>query len=139
MTGQPLPNQTPRKLMSILFGILVGTATIGSVAAAGAAPSDPTEPPGPTRATVRYDLSGSGVAGYVTYQTNNGQSHATNVPLPWSTQLLGWMQNATAPNPYLLSAHTVGPGSITCSIAINGKVVSHNTATGDPARVLCTT
>ncbi|MGH3564005.1 MAG: MmpS family transport accessory protein [Mycobacterium sp.] len=134
MTGQPQLNRMPRKAMSILFGILVGSATIHGVPAAGAAPLDP------LRATVRYELTGSGVAGYVTYQTNNGQQHATNVSLPWAMQFTGWMFDAVRPGAtYLVSAQGAGPGSITCKVLISGKVVAQNTATGDPARVLCET
>lgn len=111
----------------MLLGTAIGSACLWGIPAAGAAP-------GVSDATVRYELTGVGAAGYVTYQGNNGQGHATNVPLPWSVQLtIGNASSAT----HLLSAQGVGPGAITCTIKVNGKVVSQNTATGDPARVLC--
>ncbi|KLO31109.1 transmembrane protein MmpS5 [Mycolicibacter heraklionensis] len=92
-----------------------------------------------TKVPVRYDLTGTGVASYITYQGQNGQAHATNAPLPWSIQLTGSMTNAASPASYSLSAQSAGPGALTCTVTVNGKVVSQNTATGDPARVLCET
>lgn len=131
MIGQPPRNRASGPAMSLLAGFLVGSAAVWGVPVAGATPDK-------TRATVRYELTGSGVAGYVTYQTNDGQAHAADVPLPWSTEFLGWMQDANTPaSAYLVSAQGVGPGSIGCKVLIAGTVVAQNTATGDPARVLC--
>lgn len=129
MTVQPSPIRMARRATALLLGALVAPAAVW-VAPAGALPDY-------TRVPVRYDLTGSGLAGYITYQTTSGQSHATNAPLPWSIQLTGWKTNASHPNPYSLSAQSVGPGTLTCTVTIDGKVVSQNTATGDPARVLC--
>lgn len=124
MIGQPSPN---RRALSLLLTTAIGSACVWGVPAAGAAPNV-------TDATVRYELTGSGAAGYVTYQTNNGQGHATNVPLPWAVQLtIGSASSAS----HILSAQGVGPGAITCTVKVDGKVVSQNTATGDPARVVC--
>jgi len=118
--------------MSLVFGTFIAAASLAGIPSAGATPDH-------TKVPVRYDLTGAGVAGYVTYQTQNGQAHATNVPLPWSIQLTGSMTNAASPAPYSLSAQSAGPGALTCTVSVNGKVVSQNTATGDPARVLCET
>lgn len=131
MSAQVLTTPPARRATSVLFCVLLGV-TIGVVPTAGADPADPTTTPARTRATVRYELTGAGVAGYVTYQTNNGQAHATNAPLPWSLQLDGWKNS-----PWSLSAQSAGPGSLTCSVVIDGKVANQNTATGDPARVVC--
>ncbi|OBI24487.1 hypothetical protein EHH44_01800 [Mycolicibacter terrae] len=129
MTAHPSP---ARKAMSLLGGALVASAAFTGVPSAGATPDH-------TKVPVRYDLSGTGVAGYVTYQTQNGQAHATNVSLPWSIQLTGSMTNMASPASYSLSAQSAGPGTLNCTVRVNGKVVSQNTATGDPARVLCET
>ena len=118
--------------MSLVFGTFIAAASLAGIPSAGATPDH-------TKVPVRYDLTGAGVAGYVTYQTQNGQAHATNVPLPWSIQLTGSMTNAASPAPYSLSAQSAGPGALTCTVSVIGKVVSQNTATGDPARVLCET
>ncbi len=131
MTHQMLSNRTRRAAMSILSGVLVGSASIWAVPAAGAEPSDA------TNATVSYELTGSGLAGYVTYATDSGQLHATNVPLPWSMQVTRSATNPNISTSSSLSAQSAGPGSLTCVIKLNGKVVSQNTATGDPARVVC--
>ncbi|WP_234784524.1 MmpS family transport accessory protein [Mycolicibacter nonchromogenicus] len=132
MTAHPSSVGMRRKAMSLLIGALVASATIAGAGVAGATPDH-------TRVPVRYDLSGSGVASYITYQSQNGQAHATNAPLPWSIQLAGSMTNAASPSSYSLSAQSAGPGALTCTITVNGKVVSENTATGNPARVLCET
>lgn len=108
----------------------MGASVFGPAAPAGALPDRTVVP-------VRYDLTGTGVAGYVTYQTNDVQSHATNVKLPWSMQLTGHMANAASPRSYSLSAQSNGPATLTCTVTVKGKVVSHRTASGDPARVLC--
>lgn len=118
--------------MSLLLGALVASATIAGAGTAGATPDL-------TRVPVRYDLTGTGVASYITYQVQNGQAHATNATLPWSLQLTGAMTNAASPSSYSLSAQSAGPGALTCTVTVNGKVVSENTATGNPARVLCET
>lgn len=132
MTVHPSPVRMPREAMSLLLGALVASAALAGVPSAGATPDQ-------TKVPVRYDLTGTGVAGYLTYQGQNGQAHATNVPLPWSIQLTGSMTNAASPASYSLSAQSIGPGALTCTVTVNGKVVSQNTATGNPARVLCET
>lgn len=132
MTVDLSPARMPRKATPLLFGALIVAATVAGVAPAGATPDLTVVP-------VRYDLTGTGVAGYITYQTQNGQAHATNAPLPWSIELSGRMTNMAAPGAYSLSAQSAGPGTLSCTVSVNGKVISQNTATGDPARVVCTT
>lgn len=108
----------------------MASAAVVSAGSAGARPD-------PTKVPVRYDLTGSGIAGYVTYQTQDGQAHATNVGLPWSIQLTGFMNSAASPSSYSLSAQSAGPGVLNCTVSVNGKVVSQQSATGNPARVVC--
>ena len=80
---------------------------------------------------VTYQLSGSApVADYVSYQGDNAQTQQAHVPLPWKTQF-----NVTGPRVFVISAQ--GPGSITCTILIDGNVVSQATANGAPARTVC--
>ncbi|MBS9532709.1 hypothetical protein KIH27_03805 [Mycobacterium sp. M1] len=123
MTGQPSSRR------ALLLGTVVAAAAVTVVPVAGA------EPYPPHRIAIRYDLSGAGVATYVTYQTNYGQQHATNVTLPWSVQISGYGASQEHAIPYSLSAQ--GPGSLTCRISVDGKVISESTAAGTPARVLC--
>jgi hypothetical protein len=118
--------------MSMLFGVLVGSAAINV-----AVPAANAEPPDASHATVNYELTGSGVAGYVTYQTDSGQLHATDVTLPWSVRVTRFVTSSSYSAASLLSAQGHGPGSLTCVIRIDGKVATQNTATGDPARVVC--
>lgn len=73
---------TPRGASSILLGMFVGSAAIWAVPPAGAAPSEePTPSPPHTTSRyiphplIRYEVTGVGVASYLTYQTNNGQQH----------------------------------------------------------------
>ncbi len=102
-------------------------ATVGPCAIAGA-----TGPP----PQVTYRLSGSApIADYISYQTNSGQSgqvQQAHVPLPWTTQF-----SVTPGNPVLVIS-AQGAGSITCTILIDGNVVSEATANGAPARTVCT-
>jgi hypothetical protein len=81
-----------------------------------------------------YQLSGSApMADYISYQTNSGQSgqaQQANVPLPWSTQF-----TFTGSKVFVISAQS--PGEITCTILIDGNVVSQATANGAPARTVC--
>jgi hypothetical protein len=80
---------------------------------------------------VRYQITGPAVAEYISYQTDTGQQHEANVKLPWSTQF-----TAFGTELFVISAQ--GPGSITCTISLDGQVVSSATAYGDPARTVCT-
>jgi Mycobacterium membrane protein len=80
---------------------------------------------------VTYQLSGtSPVADYISYQTDDGQSQQVQVPLPWKTQF-----TAATNQVYVISAQ--GPGSIACTILLDGQVVSQATANGAPARTAC--
>lgn len=106
---------------AILLALGIGFANIGGgVAHANENPQ------------VRYEVSGPGVAEYISYQTNDGQQHAVNAKLPWSTQFTGFGGEV-----FVLSAQ--GPGPINCKILMDGNVVSDATATvGAPARTVCT-
>ncbi len=126
MTERPRPIH--RVTLPALVAVALGAVTVAPQAAAI---------PDSNAMTLTYELSGAGTAGYVTYQTNTGQQHAVNAALPWTMQLTGWMTSSSNPAPYSLSAQSAGPGSLTCTIRINGAVVSRQTATGNPARVLC--
>jgi hypothetical protein len=102
------------------------TAFVATVGPAGAAQADP-----PTKVT--YELSGASVADYVSYQTDSGvpgQTQLSHVPLPWKAQF-EFVGSPVA----VISAQ--GPGSITCTIRINGNVVNQATASGAPARTVC--
>ena len=52
------------------------------------------------------------------------------MPLPWKTQF-------TVVGNRVLVISAQGPGSITCTILLDGKVVSQATANGAPARTVC--
>ena len=119
MTSQS--SHTPRRL-----AVLTAFATtLGMCGVANAT--------GP-QSQVTYQLSGSApVADYISYQTGSGQTgqtQQTNVPLPWHTQF-----NSFATEVFVISAQS--PGSITCTILLDGKVVSQATANGAPARTVC--
>jgi hypothetical protein len=102
------------------------TAFAATVGLGGPAQADP-----PTQVT--YELSGAApVADYVSYELENGQAQQAHVPLPWKTQF-GVIGNRVL----VISAQ--GPGSITCTIRVDGKVVNQATANGAPARTVCST
>lgn len=91
---------------------------------------------GPANATgsqseVTYQLSGSSpVADYISYETYSGQTQQAHVQLPWKTQF-----NVIGNRVLVISAQS--PGSITCTILLDGQVVSQATANGAPARTVC--
>ena len=126
MTSQS--STTPRRVehrsgASIICAALTAFATtVGICGVANAT--------GP-QSQVTYQLSGSApVADYISYQTESGQTQQANVPLPWTTQY-----NVVGTKVYVISAQS--PGSITCTILLDGKVVSQATANGAPARTVC--
>jgi Mycobacterium membrane protein len=81
---------------------------------------------------VTYQLTGSApVADYISYQTDTHQADEAHVPLPWHTQFTSF-----GPEALLISAQS--PGSITCTILLDGRVISQATANGAPARTVCT-
>jgi hypothetical protein len=81
---------------------------------------------------VTYQLTGSApVADYISYQADTGQVQQAQVPLPWQTQFTSYGGEV-----FVISAQS--PGSVTCSILVDGKVVSQATANGGPARTVCT-
>ena len=80
---------------------------------------------------VTYQLSGSApVADYISYQNDTGQIMQAHVPLPWQTHFTGFGGEV-----FVISAQS--PGSITCTIVVDGKVVSQATSNGEPARTVC--
>jgi hypothetical protein len=112
--------------MPILFAVLTTFATmIGMPGVANATDQ---------QSQVTYQVSGSApMADYISYQTNSGQTGQTqlaHVPLPWTTQY-----SFVGSEVFVISAQ--GAGSVTCTILIDGKVVSQATANGAPARTVC--
>jgi hypothetical protein len=112
--------------MPILFAVLTTFATtIGMPGVANATDQ---------QSQVTYQVSGSApMADYISYQTNSGQTGQTqlaHVPLPWTTQY-----SFVGSKVFVISAQ--GAGSVTCTILIDGKVVSQATANGAPARTVC--
>jgi hypothetical protein len=89
--------------------------------------------PGVAHATgfpqVTYEVSGPGVAQYISYQTDTGQQHAVNAALPWSTQF-----TAFGGQVFVLSAQDVG--ALRCRILLDGNVVSDAQSAG--GRTVCT-
>jgi hypothetical protein len=105
---------------SIVFAVVLGfTGTCGVAHATGDLP------------TVRYEISGPGVAETINYQLPTGQKHEVNVKLPWSTEFTQFGGQV-----FVLSAQA--QGTVTCRILIDGNTVSDNTATGTPGHTVCT-
>jgi Mycobacterium membrane protein len=101
--------------------LTVFAATIGLGGAAHAGP----------QTQVTYQLSGSApVADYISYEVDNAQRQQAHVTLPWTTQF-----NVVGTKVFVISAQS--PGSITCTILLDGNVVSQATANGAPARTVC--
>jgi hypothetical protein len=120
----PTPRRVKHRLgASILFAVLTAAATAIGMCGVAAAEDPPPE--------VTYQLSGSApMADLITYQTDTGQAILAHVPLPWQTQFKSF-----GPEVFVLSAQS--PGSVTCTILLDGNVVSQATANGAPARTVC--
>ena len=122
LSSMPRPSGR-RPSPSLLFAALTAFATTAGMCGVANATGPDTQ--------VTYQLSGSApVADYISYQTNTGQTQQAHVPLPWQTQF-----SVNGAKVYVISAQ--GPGSITCTISLDGKVVSQATANGAPARTVC--
>ena len=125
-TCQPLstsPRVKRRAVWPLLFAVLTAfSATPGICGVANAIGHVP---------SVTYQLSGSApVADYIAYQSDTGQILQPHVPLPWQTQFTGFGGEV-----FVISAQS--PGSITCTIVVDGNVVSQATSNGAPARTVC--
>lgn len=105
--------------ISLLFA--VGVGYVGTVPGLAHAIPQPPE--------ARYEVTGTGVAQYISYQTDNGQQHQVNVPLPWSTQFTSFGGQV-----FVVSAQ--GVGNIRCRILLDGNVVSDAQSAG--GRTVCT-
>ena len=123
MTTRPVKARTRLSIMLAALTALAPTTGVCGVANAT----------GPL-SQVTYQLTGSApVAAYISYQTDTGQTGQTqqaHVPLPWQMQF-----DALPTKVFVISAQS--PGSITCTILVDGKTVSQATANGAPARTVC--
>lgn len=127
------PHKNRRTAPPILFAVVVGfAATVGGTATANAV----VRPQVPKYdKMIRYEVNGApGTAEYLTYEIDYGQAHETNVRLPWSKQFSADLAGHTL----LLSAQGTGSGTLTCRILVDGNLVSQATASGQPARTVCT-
>lgn len=107
---------------AVLFAIGVGFSHMCGGTVAGVAHAN-------DFAQVRYEVSGPAVAQYISYQTDTGQLHQVNAPLPWSTQF-----TAFGGQVFVISAQ--GPGTLRCRILVDGNVVSDAQSAG--GRTVCT-
>jgi Mycobacterium membrane protein len=129
MSGEMTTTKCPVKARagsSMPFAVLTAFATTVGICGVANATGAETH--------VTYQLSGSApVADYISYQTDSGltgQTQQAHVPLPWQTRF-----TVTGSKVFVLSAQS--PGSITCTILVDGQVVSQATANGAPARTVC--
>lgn len=118
-------DDTIPNMISKVLGVAALSACAAAVVANGVAQADP-----PNQVT--YELTGTApFADYVSYEVDSGpQAQQVHVPLPWRTQF-------GVDNSRVLVISAEGAGSITCTIKVNGKVVNQATASGAPARTVC--
>ena len=124
MTREVTMTSTPSIVFAALTAVAASVGPIGQADATGPATQ------------VTYQLSGSApMADYISYQSDSGQAgqeRLAHVPLPWKTQFKFYGSPVL-----VISAQ--GPGSITCTIRVDGKVVNQATGNGAPARTVCST
>lgn len=113
---------TTRRAASIAFAVATAFAAPCGVASATPKPGEFPQ--------VSYEVSGTGMAEYISWQSEQGQQHAVNVPLPWSTQFKSFGGQV-----FVLSAQ--GQGTIACAIKLDGNVVNDSHSTGTPGRAVC--
>ncbi len=122
MTREVTMIRKPSIVVAVLAAVAASLGPIGQANATG------------QLTQVTYQLSGSApVADYISYQSDSGQAgqeRLAHVPLPWKTQ---FDFNGTP----VLVISAQSPGSITCTILLDGNVVSQATANGAPARTVC--
>lgn len=84
--------------------------------------------------TIRYEVTGdSGAAQNVTYMINQGEQQETKVTLPWSKEFTADQGFQV----FVVNAQNTGSGSITCTILVDGNVISQHTSNGQYAVVVC--
>lgn len=105
--------------LAALFAVGIGFSSV----CAGVGHAAPAQMP-----KVRYEVTGPGVAQYISYQTDTGQLHQVNAPLPWSTQF-----TAFGGQVFVLSAQ--GVGTLRCRILMDGNVVADAQSAG--GRTVC--
>lgn len=89
--------------------------------------------------SVVYKVTGSGTATTITYLSADsggaGQEQVTDEDLPWSKTV--GIPADSGFSAYSLVAQNAGSGRITCSIEVNGKVLSTKTSKGKYSVVSC--
>jgi hypothetical protein len=113
-------------LISFAVVIAIIVAIIALIAAAGTAITNANN----AKHTIVYSIAGTGTP-TITYSSfdnnHNGSTQLSNVPLPWTKTLTG----SGLFNVYDVTA-TLGQdgGTLRCTIAVDGKQVSSNSANG---------
>jgi Mycobacterium membrane protein len=83
---------------------------------------------------IRYEVTDdSATADNVTYMINHGERQETKVTLPWSKEFTA----DEGFQAFVVNAQNSGPGSITCKILVDGKVVNQQTSNEKYALVVC--
>ena len=119
-------------LLMIFLGFIV--LIIALIAAAGTAINKANT----TQHTIVYSVTGTGAA-TITYDSfdnnHNGTTQLGEVPLPWTKTVVG----SGIFNSYSVTATLgAGGGTLTCTLSVDGKQVSNNTATGAFSSADCT-
>ncbi len=119
-------------LLMIFLGFIV--LIVALIAAAGTAINKANT----TQHTIVYTVTGSGSATitYASFDNNHsGETQLSDVSLPWTKTVVG----SGIFNSYSVTA-TLGDGggTLSCSLSVDGKQVSHNTATGAFSSADCT-
>ena len=131
-------------ILVVIFVLMAACIAAGSTSptsAPGGAPASSAEAPAgesvaSDRATVVYEITGSGKASNVTYSADGSASinQETNVRLPWRKEMTVEREFAITS----VTAQNGGSGEIACKIIVDGRVVKEGTSSGQFSVVSCT-
>jgi hypothetical protein len=87
--------------------------------------------------TVELQVTGTATAADIDYAAGGSDDEADAAPVPWSKTVSVTARDFTIYNLDAMSTDVDDPGSLTCTIKIDGKVVKTETAEGPDAFVDC--
>lgn len=130
-------------IMSIVYTVLFALAAAGGATPSGYASQSDGAPVGGSGTTHRvvYSVTGSGRASAIAYYSvvggQSGQSTLQDQRLPWSKEVTVRGDLTSASSVLTVVGQRAGSGAISCTITLDGKTVSSQSADGASATAQC--